>query len=127
MKRYQSRLRQFHGHLGPYVVLGYRMGTYARSRLGRPEAVSASCPTEPPVSCLLDGLQLSTGCTLGRGSLQVSSHAFFRRAVFRKGRKRMVVSFTPDLARSLKSPGRRSLQYVVRTPLKKLFVIRNET
>jgi hypothetical protein len=29
-----TELARFHGHLGPFIVLGYRMGRYALQRLG---------------------------------------------------------------------------------------------
>ncbi|HEC81191.1 MAG TPA: hypothetical protein ENI42_02025, partial [Thermoplasmatales archaeon] len=34
MKETLKRIEQFHGHLGPYVVLGYRMGIIANKFLG---------------------------------------------------------------------------------------------
>ena len=71
-----SRLKDFHGHLGPYVVAGYRMGCLALERLAAEkhfgiEAEIAS-PGEPPPSCFLDGIQFSTGCTLGKQNIRPS-------------------------------------------------------
>ncbi len=65
------RLKRFHGHLGPYVVVGYRMGQLARQRLeGRLTAVSFS-GTKTPLSCLVDGIQFSSTCTLGKGNISI--------------------------------------------------------
>ncbi len=67
-------LERFHGHLGPFVVLGYRMGSAARRELGagpfdlRAEVMTG---TTPPVSCLVDGIQMGACCTLGKGSISV--------------------------------------------------------
>jgi len=64
----------FHGHLGPYVVLGYKMGFIANLKLGRdPFAKNAVSMTgsKPPMSCMMDGVQLSAGCTLGKGNITV--------------------------------------------------------
>jgi len=70
-----ERLRQFHGHLGPYVVLGIRLGTVLLRELrARPHFgldVHVTGPLTPPPRCVLDGLQLSTGCTMGKGNLSL--------------------------------------------------------
>jgi formylmethanofuran dehydrogenase subunit E len=64
---------EFHGHLGPFLVLGIRIGLSALRQLGstgysdiRAEVKSGS---KPPMSCLADGIQISTGCTLGKGNI----------------------------------------------------------
>jgi formylmethanofuran dehydrogenase subunit E len=65
------QLKRFHGHLGPYVVVGYRMGQLARQRLeGKLMAISFT-GTKPPLSCLVDGIQFSSGCTLGKGNIAI--------------------------------------------------------
>lgn len=60
----------FHGHLGPYLVLGLRMGILAKNILGDP-LMTAEIHTKktPPHSCILDGVQFSSGCTLGKGNI----------------------------------------------------------
>ena len=66
-------LRRFHGHLGPYVVIGLRVGQYALERAhGHSHfgvETEVHCAGQPPESCLLDGLQFSTGCTMGKQNL----------------------------------------------------------
>jgi len=66
-------LKQFHGHLGPFVVAGYVAGKVALERLGARRyfgmRVHLRCPPQPPASCLADGLQFSTGCTLGKRNI----------------------------------------------------------
>ena len=67
-------LARFHGHLGPYIVLGYRMGRYALSRSGDdPFTIYARvyCSGTPPQSCLADGVQIGSGCTLGKGNIEL--------------------------------------------------------
>ncbi|NUQ69539.1 MAG: formylmethanofuran dehydrogenase subunit E [Chthonomonadales bacterium] len=65
--------RRFHGHLGPWLALGMRMGEEARKALQtRPHfglRVHAQCPLQPPTSCLIDGLQWMTGATFGKQNL----------------------------------------------------------
>ncbi len=65
------RLSDFHGHLGPYVLLGYRMGLVARKYFPGRFYATLFTGTEPPVSCLIDGVQFSSRCTLGKGNLSV--------------------------------------------------------
>ena len=67
-------LARFHGHLGPFIVLGYRMGRYALKNLGEnPFAIKARvyCSGVTPQSCLADGIQLGSGCTLGKGNITI--------------------------------------------------------
>lgn len=67
------RLVALHGHLGPYVVLGYRAGLLARHRTGSSGyfdlTVQAVTRGRPPESCFIDGLQLGSGATPGKGNL----------------------------------------------------------
>ena len=65
------QLKKFHGHLGPFVVIGYRMGAIARKKLeGKIEAVVFT-GTKVPLSCIVDGIQFASSCTLGKGNISV--------------------------------------------------------
>ena len=65
-------MERFHGHLGPYVAIGYRMGAFARDWLGQGKMRCVfQSKIQPPVSCAVDGIQLSSGCTMGKGSITV--------------------------------------------------------
>ena len=68
-----SDLAAFHGHLGPYAVLGARVGAYALQRLGAGKYFGMeawiTCAGAPPESCFLDGIQVATGCTLGKQNI----------------------------------------------------------
>jgi formylmethanofuran dehydrogenase subunit E len=71
-----KQIEKFHGHVGPYVLIGYRMGTIANEKLGAdPFSKKAIVLTgkKPPISCIVDGIQMSSGCTLGKGNLKVIS------------------------------------------------------
>jgi formylmethanofuran dehydrogenase subunit E len=65
---------QFHGHLGPAVVAGARMGMIGLCAV---EAkgyfdVEVTCEgplAKPPQACFLDGVQVATGATMGKRSL----------------------------------------------------------
>lgn len=67
-------LAAFHGHLGPYIVIGYRIGKYARKHVcDNPFDLRARvyCAGMPPQSCLADGVQLGSGCTLGKRNIEI--------------------------------------------------------
>lgn len=71
-----KKIEQFHGHLGPYAVIGYRMGLIANEKLGKDpfsKKAIVYTGTTPPLSCIVDGIQISSGCTLGKGNLIVKS------------------------------------------------------
>jgi len=91
----------FHGHLGPYLVLGLRMGRHAVRKL-RPKRLHEMTATVwtsnmPPQSCVLDGVQVSSGCTFGKRNIRVreSKHT---RAEFRKGSRTIVIEPTEKAA-----------------------------
>jgi len=56
---------RLHGHRGPFLAAGVRMGLLALRLLGSRGftgiTAEAETGTKPPVSCLVDGLQASTG------------------------------------------------------------------
>ncbi len=66
---------RLHGHKGPFLAIGLRMGLLALRLLGSSGftgiAAEAHTGTEPPISCLVDGIQVATGCTAGKGNLRV--------------------------------------------------------
>ena len=67
-----EELAKFHGHLGPYIVLGYRMGRYALKYFGdNPFEIFATiwCSGKTPQSCIMDGIQLGSGCTFGKRNI----------------------------------------------------------
>jgi formylmethanofuran dehydrogenase subunit E len=64
---------KFHGHLGPYLVLGLSAGELALSKLNCRKyfglGVKVYGAIKKPKSCLIDGLQLSSGATYGKGNI----------------------------------------------------------
>lgn len=69
---------ELHRHLGIYSLVGAKMGIYARELFEAPfdalEVVSYA-GSKPPLSCVNDGLQVSTGASLGRGAIRVEEEA----------------------------------------------------
>jgi formylmethanofuran dehydrogenase subunit E len=69
-----EKARDFHGHLGPFLVVGVRAGLRGLRELQtRRENLDAYATARltysVPYSCILDGIQVSTGCTIGNRRL----------------------------------------------------------
>lgn len=68
---------EIHGHLGIYSTIGVKMGLRVKEILEaegyaeEPDIVSYA-GSIPPVSCMNDGLQVSTGSTLGHGLISIA-------------------------------------------------------
>jgi formylmethanofuran dehydrogenase subunit E len=72
-----ERGTELHGHLGPFLVAGIRMGLLALRELGSPGYVGLRAESRAgrvtPLSCLNDGIQIGSGCTAGKGNLLIVS------------------------------------------------------
>lgn len=72
-----ERIADFHGHLGPYALLGFRAGQLALRELGAKGyfdlEADVHCGDRPPLSCFADGVQLGSGCTAGKGNLRFAA------------------------------------------------------
>jgi len=63
-----------HGHFGPFLTLGVRMGLVSLRELRVKQSETQLHTTVMleyvvPISCILDGIQTSTGCTVGNARL----------------------------------------------------------
>jgi formylmethanofuran dehydrogenase subunit E len=64
-----------HGHFGPWLTLGVRMGLLGLRELGAKKGeaqlhVTVVLQYRLPFSCMLDGIQATTGCTIGNKRLE---------------------------------------------------------
>ncbi|HUY01035.1 MAG TPA: formylmethanofuran dehydrogenase subunit E family protein [Candidatus Deferrimicrobium sp.] len=75
-----KRLAEFHGHLGPYLIVGMKMGELSNTLLGKETGAGSThfvkkaivkTGTTPPISCIIDGIQFTSGCTLGKGNIEI--------------------------------------------------------
>jgi formylmethanofuran dehydrogenase subunit E len=63
---------EFHGHRCPFMPIGYRMGTLMLKTLDASKAqdheyfIASELGVGHPQTCMMDGLQASTGCTYGK-------------------------------------------------------------
>lgn len=92
---------KLHGHSGPYLNLGIKMGLLALQKLDARGYFDLSAEVElkyqTPVSCLVDGLQISTGCTMGKGNIKVKDNPGIIRSLFKAGNKRLLITLKPDI------------------------------
>lgn len=82
------------------MVIGLRMGLIALRLLDSNGWFNLSCTVtlkqSPPESCVLDGIQSSSGCTFGKGNITVVEGDGVS-AVFRSGSKRLRVILRPEI------------------------------
>ena len=90
-----EKAAEFHGHLGPFLAIGVRMGLIGLDQVGMGKgsslAVTASLPLRIPFSCIIDGLQTSTKCTIGNQKLSVKSSGEIQVKFLRKDNGQKVV------------------------------------
>lgn len=122
---------KFHGHLGPWLVLGILMGELALKRTGAKKyfglEVKVWGANQKPKSCLIDGLQLSTGATYGKGNIEKFNWPRIEVRLYnRLNHKRIILRLKDDLMQNLKeAKTHRDAQILARqlyrTDCKKLF------
>lgn len=96
----------FHGHLGPWLVLGILAGELALKKLRCKKyfglKVRVFGANKKPESCLIDGLQLSTGATYGKGNIQKLDGSKIKLEFYNKqNRKKIILTIKDSLAQEL--------------------------
>jgi pyrimidine-specific ribonucleoside hydrolase len=95
---------ELHRHLGIYSIIGAKMGIRARELLGASldELTVKSCAgMKPPLSCMNDGLQVSTGASLGRGTIEILQEKPAVAATFVLGEKQLHLSTKPEVVQAI--------------------------
>ena len=97
---------KFHGHLGPYLILGVLAGEIALKRIGVKKyfglEVKVYGANQKPKSCLIDGLQLSTGATFGKGNIRKLAGKNIKISARNlKKNKEAIIFFQPSLVERL--------------------------
>lgn len=92
---------EFHDHLGIYSIVGAKMGIRAREyfNVARDEMTVVSFAGDrTPISCLNDGLQVSTGATLGQGTIMAITEDLFQKpkAIFTYGNSSISIELKPE-------------------------------
>ena len=116
-------VNRFHGHIGIYSMLGVKMGLYVKDMLSADGlnghiGIVAYTGSVPPVSCLLDGLQASTGSTLGHGLIKVAGSSAPPRAAatFTCGEKCITVALKPEYEAQIEADIRRGVELYAHGP-----------
>ena len=100
---------KLHGHLGPFLVIGVRIGEMAKRHLDvdnksshRLQA-SIKTPLFTPFSCVIDGIQASTSCTVGNQRLKIEESTKETIAHFKlqNSDKTMTITVNPKVAETL--------------------------
>ncbi len=97
--------KEFHSHLGPYLVVGLKMGEALTGNFGNsPFSFSLTSYTgsKPPISCIIDGLQLSTPCTVGNGGILIRPQGRAK-VEGRMDKRRFLLSLREEIAREIKT------------------------
>lgn len=107
---------EFHQHVGIYSIIGAKMGIHAREYFDVPLdklIVRSNAGLSPPLSCLNDGLQLSTGATLGHGTISINENQkHTASAYFEYKGKKIKVSLKQELVNQVeKDIGSGIIQY----------------
>ena len=94
---------KFHGHFGPFLVLGLRAGLLGVDYLGKDYfELKAKVGTvlHPSRSCFIDGIQFASGCTTGKVNLE--THVAYDVSVeFVRGDRRISVVVRNDVLKTL--------------------------
>jgi formylmethanofuran dehydrogenase subunit E len=97
------RAIEFHGHLGPFLVLGLKAGLFANQIFGRdPMKIEAYIQTKitPPQSCFADGVQFSTGCTLGKRNISLTEGESLL-VTFKKNNQKLTLELKKEITEEI--------------------------
>ncbi|MBU0598523.1 formylmethanofuran dehydrogenase subunit E family protein [Patescibacteria group bacterium] len=125
MQKALPRIRKFHGHIGPYVLLGYRIGELSRNVIKNIRSIKIYVHDKPPQSCIIDGIQLSTGCTIGNGKIKIiNSRAKTKVLVFGNNSK-IEITLSNFIKQSLKKSLKLSIPIIKKANINNLLGIKN--
>ena len=131
----------FHGHLGPFLVIGVRMGFIGVRELKGKEnseklRVTAMLRHQVPFSCIVDGIQVATKCTIGNQKLKlIDSPEIAAEFELQEGEK-ITVTVNPTtfdrlkgrlLSENVSQEETQKLAYMIASmPEEELFIIENK-
>jgi formylmethanofuran dehydrogenase subunit E len=136
-----KRATGFHGHLGPFLVIGVRMGIIGVRELeakdnGNALRVTAILKYSVPFSCVIDGIQVATRCTIGNQKLNLIDSSGIRAEFELQQREKVTVTVNPTAFNRLKSrllsenvsqEETEKLAYMIASmPEEELFIIENQ-
>jgi len=94
--------KDLHSHLGPFLVLGMRMGWVGLRELGVEKGAAelgadVCLPYRTPISCIIDGVQITTSCTVGNKRLNIKKSKSIYSKFKIKERNGLTVKLRPDV------------------------------
>jgi len=115
-----------HGHRGPFLIAGIRMGLLALKLLESSGYFGIEAESETgtvtPLSCLTDGVQIGSGCTLGKGNIRVTDARRARVHFSDKSGRRVTIELHPEVEQEFRNgePNKQS-ERTKHRPLEELF------
>ena len=95
---------EFHGHRCPFMPIGYRMGRLAMRELGverEPDHGLFAFPelgVGHPQTCMMDGVQVATGCTYGKLLMDKSFYGKLALVLYQPQKGAVRVVMRPEFA-----------------------------
>jgi formylmethanofuran dehydrogenase subunit E len=103
----------FHTHIGPFLTTGLKIGVTAIDLLKSDrddDALSVVVKTidRTPYTCLIDGIQITSGCTFGNGKLRYEP-ADTIEALFQKDTQRIKILLKQDILKEIETNAERAV------------------
>lgn len=135
-----ERAAEFHGHLGPFLVIGVRMGLIGLRELGIEKndgnlRITAMLRDSVPFSCTIDGIQVTTKCTTGNQKLKLIDSPGIAAEFELQHREKVTVAVNPTTFNRLRNrlledappeEARKLAWMVASMPEEKLFIIESK-
>jgi len=102
-----SMTNEIHGHSGIYSVIGAKMGIRAMEYFNvgvNNLNILTFAGINPPLSCFNDGIQISTGATIGQGLITISdSISTIPSAIFEFNNQKVNITVKPEIAEQMRN------------------------
>jgi pyrimidine-specific ribonucleoside hydrolase len=102
-----SMTNEIHGHTGIYSIIGAKIGIrameYFNVGVNNIEVITFA-GSNPPLSCFNDGIQISTGATIGQGIITISdSISAIPSAIFEFNNQKVSITLKPEIAEQMRN------------------------
>jgi len=105
---------EIHGHTGIYSIVGAKMGVRAMEYFNvgiNNFGVTTFAGHKPPLSCFNDGIQISTGATIGQGLIEISDSIIpIPTAIFEFNNQKIKFSVKEEIALQMRKDIRFGVQ-----------------
>jgi len=108
LKAILDKAADFHGHLGPFLVLGVRMSLVGVRELRVKEndeklRITVMTKDYTPFSCVIDGIQVATKCTVGNKKMMVKNSSGIAAKFELQNIDRVTITVNPAMFNKLKN------------------------